>query len=114
MVRVLRIVSESKVVFVMFARVFAAAAVFAALMVVAPQSSEARQCRPGNHMHHGTSDGMPTKADAKRSAIQSWNSFPEFEYGRHWAHFRNARLKKVSCFNRDAGWACAVEGNPCR
>lgn len=85
-----------------------------ALVLLAATPADARQCRPNNHMHVGQADGLPTKADARRSAIESWSSFTLFEYGAGWGSFRNARLKRVSCFQRDAGWSCTVEGNPCR
>lgn len=90
------------------------AALIAATVLLAPTEASAKKCRPGGHLHHGTADGMASKSDAKRSAIQSWASFTDLEYGRGWSNFKNARYRKVSCFNREAGWTCNVEANPCR
>ncbi len=90
------------------------AATVSALILFAPAEASAKQCRPGGHLHHGVSEGMPSKEDARRSAIASWASFTDLEYGRGWSNFKKARYKTVSCFNKKDGWACSVEANPCK
>lgn len=73
-----------------------------------------KSCRPNGHMHYGTSDSQPTKKGAQRAAIAAWSSFTEFEYGAAWASYKYARYKSLSCQNKEAGWSCNVEANPCR
>ncbi|MGI9406683.1 MAG: hypothetical protein ACR2O4_09965 [Hyphomicrobiaceae bacterium] len=93
-------------------------ALFAAsLLTITTTDADAgsrKNCRPGGHLHHGVSDSKPTKQSARQSAIEAWSNFTEFEYGAGWGNFKNARYKSVSCFQKEAGWACSVEGNPCK
>lgn len=91
----------------------AVATAFSVAILLLTTTAHAKKCRPAGHLHHGQSSGQPSEEDARRDAIASWASFTALEYGNRWASFRNARYKKVSCYNREAGWTCNVEGNPC-
>jgi hypothetical protein len=77
------------------------------------------QARVGNkmcmtdHYHYGSGTGA-TKAAAQKSAISSWSSFTDFEYGSDWARFSKAAAKKVSCSSSGGSYTCQVEARPCR
>ena len=92
------------------------AATFAVASFVIPAdvAHARKQCRPGGHLHHATSDPMVSKRDAMRNAKSAWFNFTALEYGNRWARFKNARLKRASCHNGQDGWICSIEGNPCK
>ena len=68
-----------------------------------------------DHWHYSSSSSShSTRAAAQRDAIRSWQDFTDLEYGSTWARFSRAASRKVGCFNNGAGWACDVEGRPCK
>ena len=67
-----------------------------------------------DHWHYGSSGRHPSKAEAQRAAIQSWQDFTDLEYGRSWAFFSRAASKKVGCSQTSAGWSCDVEARACK
>lgn len=67
-----------------------------------------------DHFHYGSSGGKVSRAAAQASAISSWSSFVDFEYGGAWASFSKAGSKKVSCTAGSGGWECSAEARPCK
>lgn len=67
-----------------------------------------------DHFHYGSSGNQPSRRAAEASAIGSWSSFVDLEYGSAWANFRKAGSKKMSCTQGSGGWDCTVEARPCR
>jgi len=68
----------------------------------------------GDHLHYGSSSGYPRRALAIRAATHDWGGFTAFEYGNHFAHWKLAKNKRVSCNRSAGGWNCSVEATPCR
>lgn len=66
-----------------------------------------------DHYHYGSGSGG-SKAAAQRSAISSWISFTDFEYGSDWARWGRAAGKRMSCSQSSSGYDCQVEARPCR
>jgi hypothetical protein len=66
-----------------------------------------------DHWHYGNGSGA-NKASAQRSAISSWQSFTDFEYGSDWARFSKAASKGISCSKGGSGIDCQVQARPCK
>lgn len=66
------------------------------------------------HFHDGSSVGGKTEKHALQLAIRNWESFTAWEYGAHWGRFSLAGSQGKRCTREQAGWACSVEGRPCR
>lgn len=67
-----------------------------------------------DHFHHGYSAGHRSKKLAMREAVSGWRGFTAFEYGDHWASWRRAKTKRVSCDRSSGGWSCSIEARPCK
>jgi len=66
-----------------------------------------------DHFHYGSGTGASEKA-AQASAVASWASFTEFEYGSTWARYANAAGKVMDCKNLGGTWGCNVRARPCK
>lgn len=66
-----------------------------------------------DHYHYGSGTGA-TKAAAQKSAIASWASFTDFEYGSDWARFSRAASKGMTCSRGGGGFDCQIEARPCK
>lgn len=68
-----------------------------------------------DHFHSGSGSGA-SKREAEASAVASWQSFTDFEYGGSWGSWRNAEAKSVQCEpgGLGGGWACTLNAIPCR
>ena len=67
-----------------------------------------------DHWHYGTSGPQKSKSRARRSAIRSWASFVDLEYGSDWARWGRAGSKKAGCSRSSGSWNCDVEARPCK
>jgi len=65
------------------------------------------------HTHVGTGAPKRSKRLALTSAVESWSSFTDFEYGSDWAGWRIAAGKKVMCEPGGGAWSCEVHARPC-
>ncbi len=68
----------------------------------------------GDHFHYGSSAGLPSQRAAQASAISSWSSFVDFEYGSTWANYSRASSKEMKCSQSGGSWACDLGARPCR
>jgi hypothetical protein len=67
-----------------------------------------------DHSHDGAGTGTSRQV-AELSAIRSWMSFTDLEYGSDWAQFRMAISKSMRCSTNGPGnWSCQLEAVPCR
>jgi len=66
-----------------------------------------------DHFHYGNGTG-PNKAAAQKTAIGSWASFTDFEYGSDWARFSRAAGKSISCSGPAGSVSCQIEARPCK
>ncbi len=66
-----------------------------------------------DHEHSGTGSGINRKA-AELSAIRSWASFTDLEYGDAWANFNHAIGKQMRCNSGMGGVQCDLLATPCR
>ena len=90
-------------------------------VAIAPQVIDAPHDarREGNricfsdHFHYGSGGGQNQRA-AQISAIGSWQSFVDFEYGSAWSNFAKAGSKKFSCSGPAGAIECSLEARPCR
>lgn len=93
----------------------APSASIAAIIANAPHESRlegGRVCY-SSHAHYGSGGGNSRQA-AERSAIGSWSSFTDFEYGSAWANYSKAAGKRMSCSQSGGSWDCSLEARPCR
>ncbi len=67
-----------------------------------------------DHYHYGSSAGIGNRKSAEASAISSWASFVDFEYGGTWANFSRASSKDMKCAQSTSGWSCDLSARPCR
>lgn len=67
-----------------------------------------------DHYHHGASSGQRSRKAALNEAVASWRGFTAWEYGDHWASWRRAKSKSVSCEQTSGGWSCGVDARPCK
>jgi hypothetical protein len=67
-----------------------------------------------DHEHDGAGNGR-TPELAMRSAIKSWESFTDLEYGSDWASYANSVAKRASCGKGIMGdISCQISSRPCR
>ena len=66
-----------------------------------------------DHEHDGSGKG-DTPPLAMRSAIKSWESFTDLEYGSDWATYANSVGKRVSCGRYGAEVSCQISARACR
>lgn len=66
-----------------------------------------------DHEHDGSGKG-DTQPLAMRSAIQSWESFTDLEYGSDWASYANSVGKRVSCGRLGGEVSCQIAARACR
>ena len=66
------------------------------------------------HTHYASSVGHRDKRTAMAAAAKSWTEFTSWEYGTDWGNFNNANAKQATCTQSASGWACDVQGRPCR
>jgi hypothetical protein len=66
-----------------------------------------------DHEHDGSGTGH-TLDVAMRSAIKSWESFTDLEYGSDWASYANSVGKRVSCGRGISDFSCQISSRPCR
>jgi hypothetical protein len=65
------------------------------------------------HFHNGSGTGK-TRKEAERAAIQNWESFTIWEYGRSWGRFSIAVSKTVKCDRSTTSeFSCQVSARPC-
>lgn len=65
------------------------------------------------HFHDGNGTGK-TKRDAERAAIQSWESFTIWEYGRPWGRYAFSESKRATCeTTAEKTFSCHVTSRPC-
>jgi hypothetical protein len=67
-----------------------------------------------DHWHYGSSGVQRSKRAAQRAAMRSWQDFTALEYGGHWARYRRAASRRISCSRSGGGWSCDVEARPCK
>lgn len=67
-----------------------------------------------DHYHYGNSAGAASERAAKISAVKSWASFVDLEYGSDWARYSRAHSKSMKCERSASGWSCMVEARPCK
>jgi len=66
-----------------------------------------------DHTHEGSGTGYD-QATAMRSAVKSWESFTDLEYGSDWASYANSIGKTVSCSKYQSDISCQVSSTPCK
>ena len=66
-----------------------------------------------DHTHEGSGTGHD-QATALRSAVKSWESFTDLEYGSDWASYANSIGKTVSCSKYQSDISCQVSSTPCK
>jgi hypothetical protein len=67
-----------------------------------------------DHEHDGSGNGH-TPEVAMRSAIKSWESFTDLEYGSDWASYANSVAKRARCGRSVMGdISCQISSRPCR
>ena len=66
------------------------------------------------HQHAGSGNGNSLK-EAQSTAIGSWASFTDLEYGDSWANFNVAIEKVMRCGPSGGGsYQCDLSATPCR
>jgi hypothetical protein len=66
-----------------------------------------------SHYHDGNGTGK-TKKEAERAAIQSWESFTIWEYGRPWGRYAASESKTATCdMAANKSFSCHVTSRPC-
>jgi hypothetical protein len=66
-----------------------------------------------DHEHAGSGTGINKKA-AELSAIRSWISFTDLEYGSDWASFNNSVGKQMRCSAGSGSVQCDLLATACR
>jgi hypothetical protein len=66
-----------------------------------------------DHFHDGSGIGKSRK-QAEAEAVRAWAEFTAWEYGLHWASYRNAGSKSMNCTDTGGSWSCQTSARACR